>query len=77
MSAPASPLAALARDMEDRIGDALDGLAAMETIIRSDDWPVLTKSEPTERLRSALEWTVDRLKADLIAALTATVAVRA
>ncbi|MBW6397615.1 hypothetical protein KPL78_07155 [Roseomonas sp. HJA6] len=76
MSAPVSPLAILARDMEDRIGDALDGLATLETIIRSDDWPALTKNEPMERLRSALEWTVGRLKADLSAALSTTMEAR-
>lgn len=67
MSAPASPIAGLSRDMEDRIGDALDGLAALEQFGRSDDWTA--GPGRVERLRSAIEWTVGRLRADLSAAL--------
>ena len=73
MSAVSEP-ASFARDMESRIGDALDGLAALALIGRSDDWP---SDEKVERLRSAIEWTVDRLKADLTAALNAATDVRA
>lgn len=61
------PTRALAHDMENRIGDALDGLAALFQFVRSDDWT--GDAMQVERLRSAFEWTLDRMKADLDGAL--------
>lgn len=67
MNAGTSPRAEWARDLQSRIGDALDGIEALRQMSRSDDWTAGLGN--IERLRSAIEWTVDRLKADLTEAL--------
>ncbi|MEJ1938367.1 hypothetical protein WDZ92_49865, partial [Nostoc sp. NIES-2111] len=54
-------------ELQRSIVEALEGAAAVRRFVRSDDWEA--GGEEIDGLRSAFDWTVDRLKADLDAAL--------